>query len=93
MLEPLVDITDDIARTMRTDSSVAWKLLHAVVFGKLEADVSALMCGKLSHSRWLTAGMRCLILYMGKYKLTGQDEEALKMLAIWATQVYLPLFS
>ena len=41
MLEPLVDITDDIARTMRTDSSVAWKLLHAVVFGKLEAGVAS----------------------------------------------------
>ena len=50
LLEPMVNITDDIGRTMRTDSSVAWKLPHAVVFGKLEADVPDLMCGKLSHS-------------------------------------------
>ena len=92
LLEPVVYIPDDIARTMSTGSSVAWKLLHAIVCGKLEPDVSALKCGKLSHSRWLTAGMRCLMLYMSKHNLSRHDEEVLILLATWVTQVYLPMF-
>ena len=89
LLEPLVDIPDEVAKKMSTDSSVAWKILKAMVQGKLEPEVSALMCGKLCHSRWLTAGMRCLMLYMSKHNLSRHDEEVLKQLATWVMQVSL----
>ena len=91
LLEPLVDIPDEVAKKMSTDSSVAWKILKTIGQGKLEPEVSALMCGKLCHSRWLTAGMRCLMLYMSKHILSRHDEEMLKQLATWVTQICLPL--
>ena len=92
LLEPLVDISEDIASKMSTDSVVAWKYLHAVVKGKLDPEVAAVKCGQLSHSRWLTCGMRCLLLYMSKHDLGPEDAEVLKLLATWVTQVYLPMF-
>ena len=91
-LEPLVDISEDIASKMSTDSVVAWKYLHAVVKGKLDPKVAALMCGQLAHSRWLTCGMRCLLLYMSKHDLGPEETEVLKLLATWVTQVYHPMF-
>ena len=91
-LEPLVDISENIASQMSTDSVVAWKYLHAIVKGKLDPEVAALKCGQLSHSRWLTCGMRCLLLYMSKHDLGPEDTEVLKLLATWVTQVYLPMF-
>jgi len=73
LLEPLVDISEDIASKMSTDSIVAWKYLHAVFKGKLDPEVAALKCGQLSHSRWLTCGIRCFLLYMSKHDLGPQD--------------------
>ena len=77
---------------MSTDSIVAWRYLHAILKGKLDPEVTALKCGPLSHSRWLTCGMRCLLLYMSKHDLGPEDMEVLKLLATWVTQVYLPMF-
>src|SRR6218665_4006049 len=92
LIEPLVDITENIASQMSTDRIVAWKYLHAILKGKLDPEVAALKCGPLSHSRWLTCGMRCLLLYMSKHDLGPEDMEVLKLLATWVTQVYLPMF-
>jgi len=89
LLEPLVDISEDIASKLSTDSVVAW---NAVVKGKLDPEVAALKCGQLSHSSWLICGMRCLLLYMSKHDLGPEDTEVLKLLATWVTQVYLPMF-
>jgi len=75
LLEPIVDISEDIASKMSTNSVVAWKYLHAVVKGKLDPEVAALKCGQLSHSRWLTCGMRCLLLYMSKHDLGPGDTD------------------
>lgn len=92
LLEPLVNISEDILKQMSTDSVVAWKFLHAVVKGKLDPEVAALTCGKLSHSRWLTCGMRCMLLYMSKHDLGPDDTKVLRLLATWVAQVYLPMF-
>lgn len=92
LLEPLVDISEDILKQMSTDSVVAWKILHSIVKGKLHPKVAALKCGKLAHSRWLTCGMRCMLLYMSKHDLGPDDTEVLKLIATWVTQVYLPMF-
>jgi len=81
LLETLVDISEDIASKLSTDSVVAWKYLHAVVKGKLDPEVAALKCGQLSRSRWLICNMRCLLLYMSKHDLGPEDMEVLKLLA------------
>ena len=91
LLEPLVYIPDDIATKLSTDSSVACKLPHVVFQGKLEPEVASLLCGSLCHSRWFTAGLRCLMLYMSKYNLSEHDKKVMKQLSPWVTQVYLPM--
>lgn len=58
LLEPLVDITEDVLSKMSTDSVVAWKYLNAIVTGKLDPEVAGIQCRKLCHSKWLTCGMR-----------------------------------
>jgi hypothetical protein len=62
------------------------------VKGKLDPEVAALKCDPLFHSRWLTCGMRCLLLYMSYHDLRAKDTEVLRLLATWVTQVYLPMF-
>ena len=52
LLEPLVTIPTDIAHQMSTDSSNAWKVLHAVTSGHLPAEVAALKIGEMNHSRY-----------------------------------------
>ena len=52
LLEPLVTIPTDIAHRMSTDSSNAWKVLHAVTSGHLPAEVAALKIGDMNHSRY-----------------------------------------
>ena len=90
--EPLVNIIESVAIKMSTDSVLAWKYLQAIVRGKLEPDVAGLKCGQLSHSRWLTCGIRCLMLYMSEHDLGDEETEVLKLLTTWVTQVYLPMF-
>ena len=92
LLEPLVHINENIVSKMSTDSMVARKYLQAVVKGKINSEIVDLDCGKLCHSRWLTCGMRCLLLYMSKHNLGSKDTNILEMLATWVTQVYLPMF-
>ena len=92
LLEPLVTISEDFLKQMSTDSLVAWKYLNAILKGKLDPEVAALKCGRLSHSRWLTCGMRCLLLYMSKHDLKPDNAEILRLLATWVTQVYFPMF-
>ena len=92
LLEPLVHINENIVSKMSTDSMVARKYLQAVVKGKINSEIVDLDCGKLCHSRWLTRGMRCLLLYMSKHNLGSKDTNILEMLATWVTQVYLPMF-
>lgn len=47
MLEPLVEMPEDVVKEMSTVSFLALKLLDVAVKGELTPDVSALLCGKL----------------------------------------------
>src|SRR6218665_3878915 len=42
LIEPLVDISENIASQLSTDSIVAWRYLHAILKGKLDPEVAAL---------------------------------------------------
>ena len=48
--------------------------MEAIIKGKLDPNLAAAKCGKLSHSRWLTCGMRFVLLYMWKYNLKKYAE-------------------
>ena len=91
LLEPLVCIPDDVRAKLSTDAANALKLLRAVTTGHLTPEVASLKVGPLSHARFLTTGMRILMLYMSEHGLGDHDAEVLKLLATWVTQVYFPL--
>ena len=92
LLEPLVKIPDEILKDMSTDSRLAHRLVKSVVAGVMPDDLAAMKPGKLCHSRWLTTGMRCLLVYTSQHGLSRENTEVLRLLATWVTQVYLPMY-
>ena len=91
-LEPLTVIPDDIVKGMSTDSRLAYRLVQAIAVGELSEELAAMTPGKLNHSRWLTTGMRCLLLYASDHGLSRKHTNTLRLLATWVTQVYFPMY-
>ena len=91
-LEPLVELPEDILNGMSTDSKVCYKLLKALHTGKLDISLSKVLCGPLSHSRWLTLAEAVILLHMSKHNLQGEDLRKFELILKFVSQVYLPVW-
>ena len=63
---------------MSTDQKVCYKLVEAVKADHLPPNMQEMICGPISHARWLTNSVqRILFLWTRKHGLTGSNFKVL----------------
>ena len=68
-LEPMVELSEEVVSSLSTDSQLAYRLVQAVVAGKLDVDLINRLVGNLSHARWLTTAEAILLLQVSEHDL------------------------
>ena len=58
----------------------------------LDTTLSKVLCGPLSHSRWLTLGEAVILLHMSKHDLQGENLRKFELILKFVSQVYLPVW-
>ena len=92
--ETLINIPEDILRNMSTDQKVCYKLVNAVKVGKLPPEMQDMLCGKISHARWLTTGQRIIFLWTRKHGLMGNELKVLEIVNFclqWYFKIYFDI--
>ena len=90
--EALIVIPDNVVETMSTDQKQCYKLVQAVKSGVLPPALQEMMCGKLSHARWLTTGQRLVFMWTRKHGLTGSNLKVLEMLVKFCLEYYFKIY-
>ena len=75
LLQPLVEIPDNILKDMSTDSALSYKLVQALSKGEMSQELADMKSGEICQSRWLTTGMAFMLLWAGIHSF---DEEILE---------------
>ena len=91
-VEPMVQLSDDVVKSLSTDSQLAYRLTKAMVEGKMDVDLVNRLVGNLSHARWLTRAEAILLLQMSEHDLDEEQCEKLSLLSKWIVQVYFHQF-
>ena len=86
--EALTNIPEDILRNMSTNQKVCYKLVNGVKVGKLPPEMQDMLCGKISHAKWLTTGQGIIFLWTRKHGLRGIELKVLEMLVNFCLQRY-----
>ena len=89
--EALIMIPDNVVETMSTDQKQCYKLVQAVKSGVLPPALQEIMCGKLSHARWLTTGQGLVFMWTKKHGLTGSNLKVLEMLVKFCLEYYFKI--
>ena len=87
-LEPMVELSEEVVSSLSTDSQLAYRLVQAVVAGKLDVDLINRLVGNLSHARWLTTAEAILLLQVSEHDLDDEQCHTLSLLSKWIVQVY-----
>jgi hypothetical protein len=85
---PMSDIPVDMVQDLSTDQDILLKLCKGISKGQIHPDLAARKPGPLSHSRWLTAAIRILRLYVSTINPTTQ----LVTLSTFIMTVYAPMW-
>ena len=91
-LKPTEELDEQTINSLSTDSQLAYRLVKAMVLGKLDETILNRLVGNLSHARWLTTAEAILLLQVSEHDLCHEDERKLKLISKWVLQVYLHQF-
>ena len=67
--ENLIDLPDDIVKTLSTDQHNCYLLVNDIKSGNLSKDLSNRKGGPINQARWLTTGQAPLMLWVREHKL------------------------
>jgi hypothetical protein len=84
----LSNLPENMCEDLSTDQDLFLKLCKGVSSGKIHQELAARKPGPLSHSRWLTAAIRVLRLYIS----TETPTNNLIILATFIMKVYSPVW-
>ena len=90
--EPLIIIPQDVLDKMSTDQKTCYKLVNAIKAGNLPEKMQEMLCGKMSHARWLTTGQRIIFLWTRQHGLTGSDLKVLELLVKFCIEWYFKIY-
>lgn len=85
----LPQLNDEVIKTLSTDQSYGYRILSAIRTGVLPRDLAMLEIGPVSHSRWLTTGLRFMRIWVSKHNLEGENLENLKKIVEYCVGVYM----
>ena len=92
LLQPLVNIPDEILDQMSTDAKLSYRLVKALSIGEMSPELAGMKAGPLCHSRWLTTGMAVMFLWTSDHGFKGETLDKLKDIVTFVVQVYFPMF-
>ena len=60
--------------------------------GTLDDTLVSVLCGNLSHSRWLTFGQALMMLYMSQHGMEGEVYRRFILIVKYVSQVYFQIW-
>ena len=92
LLQPLVEIPDNILKDMSADSDLSYKLVQALSKGEMSQELADMKSGEICQSRWLTTGMAFMLLWASNHGFDGEILEKFENIVTFIVQVYFPMF-
>jgi hypothetical protein len=88
----LPTIAEEVANDLSSDQRLLLLVFESVRTGIIKKELHSLCPGPISHSRWLTHGCRCCLLYMKKNGLKGKDRGNLLIIVQFLMTNYIPMW-
>ena len=90
--EDLIDIPDEIVKTLSTDQHNCYLLVKAIKSGNLSRDLANKKGGPINQARWLTTGQALLMLWVRDHKLHGETLRKFELIVNFLIQSYFKLY-
>ena len=90
--EDLIDLPEDIVKTLSTDQHNCYLLVKAIKSGNLSRDLANKKGGPINHARWLTTGQALLMLWVREHKLHRETLRKFELIVNFVVQIYFKLY-
>lgn len=90
--EDLIELPDDIVKSLSTDQHNCYLLVKAIKSGNLSRDLANKKGGPINHSRWLTTGHALLMLWVRDHNLHGDSLRKFEVIVNFLVQSYFKLY-
>ena len=90
--EDLIDLPDDIVKTLSTDQHNCYLLVKAIKSGNLSRDLANKKGGPINQARWLTTGQALLMLWVREHKFHGETLRNFEHIVNFVVQSYFKLY-
>ena len=90
--EDMIDLPEDVVKSLSTDQQNCYLLVKAIKSGNLPKDLANKKCGPINHSRWLTTAQAILMLWVRDHKLHGEILIKFEIIVKFVIQSYFKLY-
>ena len=90
--EDLIDLPDDIVKSLSTDQHNCYLLVKAIKSSNLSRDLANKKGGPINHARWLTTGQALLMLWVREHNLHGETLKKFELIVNFLVQSYFKLY-